>query len=485
MLCDPYVNGVIEFLSCLIKEATTMGRINSLSKLSTITLLVSQTFITVPAFAAGFQINEISPSLQGAATAGAAAANNDVTSMFTNPATLSTLIQNQLYVGASEIMPNINMSNATAIHTVNIPGAPPSNITTPVMGETSQNSISKSAFIPDAYFSYRFNNKLVGGIAVVAPFGLMTSYDETSVLRFSADNSQIEAIAINPALSYAINDKWSVGLGFIAQYAQANFSNFNGPYTGVPVIDSFIASTRPSYVYGSSWGYGYTIGGLFKPDQLTRLGAGYRSSISEHIAGQGRQFVGPGPVVPAPSTAFSFNASSNAHAGVKTPGVLTLSAERDINAFTVKASLQVNFWSSFDQLSIYMPQAYATNATLPTKWKNTFLGAIGADYRLDQAWTFRGGLAYDENPTSDSYRDPRIPDSDRVWLSLGASCKVNKSLTFDGGYTHIFLRDQTVNVIQSSGTSATSTVPLEVNTVSAKYKGNADIVALGVRYSFM
>jgi long-chain fatty acid transport protein len=461
-----------------------MGRINSLSKLSTITLLVSQTFITVPAFAAGFQINEISPSLQGAATAGAAAANNDVSSMFSNPATLSTLIQNQAYVGASEIMPNINMYNASATHTVNIPGIPPSNITAQVLGETSQNSISKSSFVPDAYLSWRFNSKLVGGIALVAPFGLMTSYDNTSVLRFAADNSQVEAIAINPALSYAINEKWSVGLGFIAQYAQANFSNFNGPYTGVPVIDSFVASTRPSYVYGSSWGYGFTVGGLFKPDQLTRLGVGYRSTITEHIGGQGRQFTGPGNVVPAPSTAFLFNASSNAHAGVKTPGVLTLSAERDINAFTVKASLQVNFWNSFNQLSIYMPQAFATNSTITTNWKNTFLGAVGADYRFDSAWTFRGGLAYDENPTSNTYRDPRIPDSDRVWLSLGASCKVNKSLTFDGGYTHIFLRNQTVNVTQASGSSATSTVPLEVNTVHANYKGSADIVALAARYSF-
>jgi long-chain fatty acid transport protein len=461
-----------------------MGRMHSLPKLSAVTLLISQTLFTVPAFAAGFQLNEISPSLQGDATAGAAAANNDVSSMFTNPATLSTLIENQFYIGGSEIMPNVSMTNASATHTVNVPGIPASSISAPVQGVNFQNSVSSSAFAPNSYLGWRINKKLVAGIAIVAPYGLTTSYDDNSVLRFMADNSSVEAVAINPALAYAINDKWSIGLGFQAQYMRATFSNFNGTYTGIGSLDTLLAASYPTYVKGSSWGYGYTLGVLFKPDLYTRLGAGFRSQVSENLKGEGRQYVSPGGIVPAPSSAFLFNGESSVTAGVKTPAVLTLSAARDIGNWTVKASAQANFWNSFNQLSINMPSAFATSSTLQTKWKNTWLGALGADYHLTSAWTLRAGVAYDQTPTQDTYRDPRIPDADRIWLAAGVSCKLNKNLSLDGSYTHIFFRDQTINVTQATGSSATSTVPLEMNKAYAKFKGSAEVVGLAVRYSF-
>ena len=93
-------------------------------------------------------------------------------------------------------------------------------------------------------------------------------------------------------------------------------------------------------------------------------------------------------------------------------------------------------------------------------------------------------MAYDQTPTQNAYRDPRIPDTNRIWLSVGASYKANNHLSFDGAYTHFILQNQTVNVVQADGQSINSTVPLEVNTVHAKFSGSADIVALGVRYGF-
>jgi long-chain fatty acid transport protein len=462
-----------------------MGRLRSLPKISLITLIISQAFLTTSAYAAGYQLNEISPSLQVDATAGAAAADNDVSAMFTNPATLSSLIQNQIYAGASEIMPHIKMNNATAIHTVNIPGLPGASITAPVTGETSQRSVSKAAFVPDGYFGWRINPQLVAGISVTAPFGLMTSYDNNSVLRYAADNSSVDAIAIHPAISYNLTPQIAIGGGFQAQYISATFSNFDGPFTGVPALDALLASNHATYVNGSSWGFGYTLGAFFTPDKETRLGLGFRSQIFEKIRGDGRQFTSPGGVAPAPSQAFLSNTGSSDKASVQTPAVLTLSAARDIANWTVKASLQVNFWDSFNQLSIYMPQAFATNSTIQTKWKNSFLGALGADWRIVDMWTVRGGVAYDETPTRSGLRDPRIPDADRVWLTGGVTFKPCKHLSFDGVYEHLFIKDQSVNVTQGIGSSSNSAgIPLEVNTVTANYKGSADIVGLAARYSF-
>lgn len=460
-----------------------MKYMRSLFRLSAITLLVSQAFFSIPAFAAGYQINETSPRLQGDALAGAAAASDDVTAQFMNPATLTSLSQNQVYIGASEIMPHVRVSDESATHTVNIPGLPISGISAPVLGTTSQNSVSKSAFVPDGYFGWRFNERLVGGVTLAAPFGLTTKYYDNSVLRFAAIYSSVKSIDIVPALAYKIDDQWSVGIGFQAQYMKAGFTNFDGGYTGDPAIDALIAATNPTNLKGSSWGYGYTLGALYNLNPCTRFGVGYRSGISEVLRGHGEQYTLPGGVVPAPSPDFLFNGETTVKAGIRTPAVLTMSAAQDIYNWTVKASAQLNFWNTFNHLSIYMPDAFATNTTIETKWENAWLGSLGVDYRYTPAWTFRGGVAYDETPTT-SYRDPRIPDTDRVWLTVGASYNLNRHFSVDGAYEHIFMINQTVNVIQASGSSATSTLPLEVNQVYAKYRGSVDIVALGINYNF-
>lgn len=459
------------------------GYTYSQPRISALALLLLQTILCPVVFAAGFQINEISPSLQGDATAGAAAANNDVSAMFINPATLSTLRENQAYLGGSEIFPHIRMSNANGVHTVNVPGVPPSDITAMVHGQTYENNISPSAFIPDGYIGKRVNDKVVIGLGIIAPYGLKTAYSQNSVLRFASVYSSVKTIDINPAISYSINEHWAVALGFQAQYLKAKFTNFNGPYTGIVPIDAFIAADYPTTLNGEGWGYGYNAGVLFMPDLKTRLGIGYRSQILEHLSGNGMQFTSPGPTVPAPSQNFLFNAQSAVFASMRTPQILTFSAARDIANWTIKASAQVNFWDCFDQLTINMPGAFATSSTIQSQWKNTWFGALGAEYRATPTWTVRGGVAYDETPTT-AFRDSRIPDSDRVWVNIGATYTLNKNTSIDAAYAHIFTQDQMVNVSQASGSSATSTVPLEVNQIYANYKGSADVVALAVRYRF-
>lgn len=455
-----------------------------LTKQLRLTFLITQFVCASSVMAAGFQINEISPSLQGSANAGAAAANDDVSSMFFNPATISTLTTNQFYLGANEIIPDVSMHNASAIHTVNIPGIPPSNITAVVKGIPNQSNVGQPAFVPDLYVGYRICPNLVAGVALVAPFGLTTNYHRNSVVRFSATNTSVKTIDIVPSIAYTVNQMVAIGIGFQAQYLKASFSNYDGPYTGIQPIDELIAAQHATHLHAHGWGYGYTLGLMVTPNKCTRLGVGYRSQVPEHITGKGQQYTGPGGTVPAPSQDFLFNAQTHTSAGVKTPAVLTMSAAQDINEWTVKGTVQVNFWNALQRLTINMPQAFATQTTLQTHWRNTWFGSIGADYRYNCEWTARAGVAFDETPTRNAYRDPRIPDSNRYWLNIGATYKWNRCFSFDATYSHIFFEDTKVDVTQFSGVSAISTVPLEVNNIHANYSGSADIFGLAVRYNF-
>lgn len=455
----------------------------SLFKVTAIFFVILQPFNATTAFAAGFQLSETSPSLQGSALAGAAAADNDVTSLFNNPATLTTLKQNQEYIGANAIFPSVSMSNGQALHTVNVPGSPPSSITGQVIGKPYQDNIGKSVLVPDLYLSKRINDKLVAGLAIAAPFGLTSSYSYNTVLRFAAVKTQVKSLDINPVMAYQATERLSLGAGIQAQYLQATFVNFNGPYTGFAPIDAIISATHPTHLQGDGFGGGYTLGALYQLNKATRLGLGYRSSILTHLHGQGQQYTMPGGVVPAPSNAFLFNAQTSVSGPIRTPALLTLGAAHDINNWTVKATAQMNFWSSFKNLSISMPEAFAISSIIPMHWSNAWFGSIGADYRTSPSLTLRGGIAYDQTPTNSTYRDPRIPDADRVWTNLGMSYAVTKYLSIDGAYAHIFIKNQSINLSQAFGQSINSTLPLEINLVSAHYKGHVDIASLGLRYS--
>ena len=78
-------------------------------------------------------------------------------------------------------------------------------------------------------------------------------------------------------------------------------------------------------------------------------------------------------------------------------------------------------------------------------WENTFRYGIGATYRFSDKLTLRTGIAYDESPVSSSDRTLRIPDRDRIVLSVGASYNFAESYRLDFGYTHLFAKDVAIN----------------------------------------
>jgi hypothetical protein len=49
----------------------------------------------------------------------------------------------------------------------------------------------------------------------------------------------------------------------------------------------------------------------------------------------------------------------------------------------------------------------------PEQWHGTWFGSLGATWRPDPNWTFRGGLPFDPTPVRDQFRTARLPDSDQ------------------------------------------------------------------------
>ncbi len=71
---------------------------------------------------------------------------------------------------------------------------------------------------------------------------------------------------------------------------------------------------------------------------------------------------------------------------------------------------------------------------------------LGVTYAARDTLTLRAGVAYDKSPVKDKFRTVRVPDSDRVWLAVGAGYRLSESLSVDIGYAHLFVSDAPINI---------------------------------------
>ena len=136
-------------------------------------------------------------------------------------------------------------------------------------------------------------------------------------------------------------------------------------------------------------------------------------------------------------------------------------------------------WSRFQDLTVNFTNGRAPSVT-EERWRDSVFASIGGEYRWSEALTLRAGFAYDQTPVRSADRTPRIPDSDRYWLSAGASYQVNRNITLSAAYTHIFAPDATVN-LQDPGPNNTN---LFRGNLTSNYRGSVDIVTAQLRFAF-
>jgi long-subunit fatty acid transport protein len=118
------------------------------------------------------------------------------------------------------------------------------------------------------------------GLAVNAPFGLATEWDNTWAGQFHAIRSEIETLNINPTVSFKVNNMISLGAGVSYQQIKAELTNAVPSATGgaCGTLPCAIASPATGKVEGDDWAWGWNLGALFDFGQGTRVGLTYRST---------------------------------------------------------------------------------------------------------------------------------------------------------------------------------------------------------------
>lgn len=428
---------------------------------------------TNPAQAAGFFLKEQSASDIGTAFSDGAAAIDDISSIFVNPATIGFQSGHHVQTVVSGILPDGRLTSATGTTA----------LAAPIGGGARDGEVVLPAMLPSLYAMYDFNDMLKFGVGINGPFGLETDYDRGWVGRYHAVDSELLTINVNPVMALKINERFSVGVGLQMQYIDAKLTSavdFGTIAGGVsaPVTDGFVD------LRGDDFAFGYTVGMLAQVTDSTRIGLSYRSKVDHTLEGDanftddiggaaaGIRLIGGDP------TLFT---DTGITGDVTTPSLATLSIHHDITPrWAVMGSLTRTGWSVFDRLVVEFDNPSQPDNVTVEDWEDAWFAAIGMRYKPNDQWTLRAGYAYDESPIkSNATRTPRIPDSDRMWFAAGASWRPNDKLTLDAGYTHIILNDATVAQSVADPNNAAR------GNLFATYDMRAiDILALSATYRF-
>ncbi|HJR11352.1 MAG TPA: outer membrane protein transport protein [Rhodanobacteraceae bacterium] len=451
------------------KHPITAPRLAGLA-LATLSVAVAGALVSPVASASGFQISENTAQALGRAYAGREAAGNDASVVLNNPAAMVDFDTYAVQLDATAI----NVS--TQFH-----GSGTDAIGQPLSGGNGGNGggvhgIPAISFIAPIAQNWRI------GFGIDAPFGLVTEYNAGWVGRYEALKSSVKSMDFVGSVAWAINPQFSLGFSVIAQKTTIDLSNAvnYGAVLAAPpfgLAPTFLPQTADgtAEVRGDNWKWGWQIGAEWKPTTQDTLALNYHAKIKHDINGQAYftvpasvQFVLSQPGVPP---LFQSGAASGQFA---TPAMASLSYwHKTQGPVSFGAEVSWTGWSSFSHLAIDFANPYQPDIDQYYGWKNTWFGSVGMDYQLSNNWTLRGGLAYDQTPTQNFSRDPRIPDGARKWISVGAGYSPTPNVTLNIGYAHLFVDNGNVNDMSSTG-----------DHLVGSFDNSGDLLGISMQYKF-
>jgi long-chain fatty acid transport protein len=424
------------------------------------------------AAASGFAIRENSAEALGTAFAGNASSATFLSTIFNNPAGMTEFTGDRAQLDASAIIPSEKFSGSA--NSVVGPFA------FPISGGDGGDA-GKFGFIPAAYVLHSFSPDFKAGVAITVPFGLKTEYESTWVGRYFGIKSEIQTIDINPNVAYRLNNWISVGGGISANYLYADLTRA----IDLNAITGMLPGTFPDAKFrfnGADWDWGYNAGVLLKPWDGTNIGLAYRSRIRHKLAGDANFTNVFPPLLRNPLLAAALSSSPSV-APLNLPGNLDFSVTQKITEkLRIAGDVQWTNWSQVQSLSVRRDSG-SVITTVPEHFRDTVFVSVGATYNLDDNWTLRAGVAYDESPVTDGFRTVALPDADRFWIAAGVGYKFSDGFSVDAGYAHIFIPGRPS--LSSSVNSNLSFAPSPfVDQIRGSYSASVDLISVQTRFRF-
>ncbi|MGH8387752.1 MAG: OmpP1/FadL family transporter, partial [Pseudomonas sp.] len=378
------------------------------------TLSLAVALASTQIFASGFALNEQSISGMGTGFAGRSSSADDASTIFGNPAGMSRIKRQEVTGGIAAIDASTDIKDAQGAH----PG-------------TNKGDMVPFTAVPMGYYVKPIDDHWAFGLGVYAPFGLITDYENGFQGAGFGSKSEVKVVTVQPTVSYAFNDKVSIGFG-------PTINRIGGTLeSDVPLFGNTHVKIK-----GDDVALGYNFGVLVQATDTTRVGLTYHSKVKYKIEGHTDITAGAN----SPS-AFLKSNRYDASLKIETPESVDFSVTQQLtDAWTLYAGSTWTRWSRLKDITVnndgvtaaqggaLSPALFGT-ITEEQNWHDTWAYAIGTSYQLNKQWVLRTGLSFDQSPTNNTDRSPRIPTGDRTIFSLGAGYNVTDDLTIDVAYS--------------------------------------------------
>lgn len=278
-----------------------------------------------------------------------------------------------------------------------------------------------------AAYYHPISEKVVAGLGVYIPSGLGSKWNGDDFAPVSNNiaylwESKIGLVTFAPALAFKINEMISVGAALNINYGTFDIKTHAGlaPNPSPPPDFLDLGQYEESM---TGWGYGATVGILFKPNDMFSVGATFRTASTVKFKGE------------AEISNLSFlgaNSTSDLKRDVTWPiWVAGGVAFKPRENLTLTGDLQWTQWSKIDEIYTKFIDAYwqvmmglSGDDKMPMRWKDTLHIRFGAEYMLN-TFAIRAGYYFDPSPAPDSTMNVLIPSFDFNVLTAGCGYTLN------------------------------------------------------------
>lgn len=411
----------------------------------------------------------------------------DQSAMFLNPGALAMVRANGVVLGANATLARVAFRSAD--------GGPQrdlqSTVTTPFNFYAS--------FGPK-------DGKFKAGLAVYTPAGSKLVYAEGWEGRAALTQIDLKSVFVQPTVSYAITPQLSVGAGLtILALGSVNLQRdiVALPYAGATIELDGKTKTQ----------FGVNAGIMFKPSDKLSVGISYSSKVNATVE-EGTVTVKGLPNAAVGSASYSASRSINpGFTASNFAATLPIPARAAIgiglmptDKLTIGLDVIWSEWSAYRELRFDFsgnngngdyaavgtpgqPGAFPANTGTPglvggnsssvskRSYQDVLAFRLGAQYKVTDKLTVRGGAVYDESPVRDGYVTPETPDNDRFILTTGLSYDVSEKFGIDASYQFIQIlkRTQTQQQLLDNGTT---------DRVAGTYNSFIHVPGVGVHYNF-
>lgn len=306
-----------------------------------------------------------------------------------------------------------------------------------------------------AYGQAKITDRLTAGIGIYTPYGSKSVWPEDWKGRYLIQNISLQAIYVQPTISYKATDWLGFGAGLVYVNGKVKLEK------GVPFNEGSKARLE-----GSSNSLGFNFGVFIKATSKLNVGINYRSHIDAKVEGGDAFFTVPSGVSTQIPETNKFDAS------LPLPANLDIGLAYQVtDKLLLAVELDYVFWGKYDSINFTFEQSGdMLSSSNPRMYSNRLIPRIGAEYTLNSKLQFRLGAYYDQTPTSEEYFNPETVSLNTIAVSCGVTYKPIENLRIDLSYLQLHGLESERAYLPANFTG--------------KYRSFTAIPGIGINYSF-